>query len=183
MRDARITRDNSLLVIVDVQGKLALSMFDRAGLLANLKRLIVSAPDLDVPVVVLEQIPGKLGPTLPILEINKANVPVFEKRTFSAWGQPEFVNYLKTTKRNHLVVAGIESHVCVYQSIADFQQAGYVTHVVADAVSSRTEKNYRLGLDMCREAGAGTTVTESLLFEWMVSVDHPAFRTILQRVR
>ncbi len=179
----RMSSDNSLLVIVDVQGKLALSMFERAGLLANLQRLIASVPDLGLPLAVLEQMPAKLGPTLPALGLNKANVPVFEKRAFSAWGQPEFVKYLEKMKRKHLVVAGIESHVCVYQSIRDFQSAGYVTHVVADAVSARTERNYRIGLEMCCEAGARLTVTESLLFEWLGSVDHPAFRKILQRVR
>ncbi len=179
----RINCDNSLLIIVDVQGKLALSMFDRAALLANIKRLIDSAPDLEIPMAVLEQIPEKLGPTLPVLGIKEENVPVFAKRTFSAWGQPAFVDYLEKMKRRHLVVAGIESHVCVYQSISDFQQAGYVTHFVGDAVSSRSEKNYRMGLDMCRAAGARLTTTESVLFELMASVDHPAFRNILRRVR
>lgn len=179
----RMSLDNSLLIIVDVQGKLALSMYDRATLLANLNRLIASAPDLALPVVALEQIPEKLGPTLPVLELPRYDIPVFPKSAFSAWGEPAFVEYVKKMNRRHLVVAGIESHVCIYQSVRDLQQAGYVTHVVADAISSRAERNYRMGLAMCRDAGARMTTTESVLFEWMESVAHPAFRNVLRRIR
>ncbi len=179
----RMTCDNSLLILVDVQGKLALSMHDRAALLANIRTLIASAADMALPMVALEQVPEKLGPTLPVLEIDKYDFPIFTKRTFSASGQPALVEYLNKKKPRHLVVAGIESHVCIYLSIRDFQQAGYVTHVVGDAVSSRSEKNYRMGLAMCRAAGARLTTTESVLFELMESVDHPAFRNVLRRVR
>lgn len=178
-----MTCDNSVLLIVDVQGNLALSMFDRSRLLTNLQRLIRSMPVLHVPLAVVEQSPEKLGPTLPVLMTSMENAPVFSKRTFSAWRAPALAAHLETLQRTHVVVTGIETHVCVYQTVRDACQAGYTVSVVADAVASRSESNYRFGLDMCRDAGASLTTTEAILFDWMTSVDHPAFRTVLQQVR
>lgn len=176
-------RDKSLLLIIDAQEKLFRVMFDRARLSANLQRLALGARALGVPVAVLEQTPEKLGPTIPELAGRLEGAPVFAKRTFSGGGHADFMAYLKKTGRRHILAAGIESHVCVAQTVRDLCRAGHSPRVAADATSARTADNHRIGLEICRAAGAAPTSTEAVLFEWLESADHPAFRAILQLVR
>ena len=175
--------DKAVLVVVDVQGKLAEAMAEKEALYANLRRLILGARALAVPTIWTEQIPEKLGPTVPELQDLLAGQSALAKATFSCWGDGPFRVKLQSLGRRQVLLAGIETHVCVYQTAADLAANGYESHVVADAVSSRTLSNKLIGLEKIRDCGGQVTSVETALFELMRTAGHPAFRDILKLVK
>ena len=131
----------AVLVIVDVQGKLAQLMSDRETLFANLQCMIRGAQALAVPILWVEQNPAKLGPTIPeVAELLPALAPI-AKTSFSCAGNPAFMAELERLGRKQVLVVGIEAHVCVYQTATDLLGAGYTVEVVEDAVASRIASN------------------------------------------
>ena len=154
-----ITIENSGLFIIDVQGTLAEQMHESSALLKNLSILIQGAKLLDIPIVWVEQLPDKLGSThkdiLPYLSEQSIS-----KSTFSAWGDNEVRSQVEKLNRRNWLVAGIECHVCVYQTVRDLLKMHYDVHVVSDAVSSRTQDNKKIGLQAMQAAGAKMTSTE-----------------------
>jgi len=178
-----MTPDNTVFVLVDVQGNLAQAMHGRAPLFRSLQILVRGVRALRIPVMWLEQIPEKLGPTIPELREHLDGLEPVPKRSFSAWGEPAFVSALSGAGRRQVLLAGIEAHVCVYQTARDLESNGYAVEIVADAVSSRTAENRRMGLQKARDAGARLTSVETCLFELLGTAEHPAFRTILGLVK
>lgn len=169
---------NSAVILIDVQGKLSNAMHNSSELIDNLARLLKGAKALDLPIMWLEQVPDKLGPTVPELsEILVGQEPII-KIAFSACGDEGFMAQLESSGRKNLILCGIESHVCVYQSTRDLLLLGYNVQVVADCVSSRARANHELGLQMVSNNGAGITGYETLLFDMLKSPEHPAFREI-----
>jgi nicotinamidase-related amidase len=180
---ARFSAERAALVVVDVQGKLATLMHERESLYANLRQLAAGAKALGVPILWLEQNPERMGRTIPELqEILKDAQPI-PKMTFSGCGEPRFLDALAKTGRRQVILCGIETHVCVFQTAADLIEAGYAVQVVAEAVSSRSEQNRRIGLERIRAAGGTLTSVEMLLFELLGTAAHPAFREVLRLVR
>ncbi len=178
-----LTPQESALVLIDIQGKLAESMHDREMLFSNLHRLARAAPLLQLPILWVEQSPDKMGRTIaPLAELLSGQQPV-AKSSFSCCGEPAFMQALKQTGRRQLILTGIECHVCVFQTAADLLAAGFQVYTVADAVSSRTPRNCQIGLDRMRALGAQIVSTEMLLFELMKTADHPKFREIAKLVR
>lgn len=175
--------DQTVLVIVDVQGKLAQLMHARERLVENLGRLMRGAQALAVPLLVTEQNPTRMGPTIPELGSLLGDLHPIAKMSFGCAEEPAFMQALESLGRRHVLVAGIETHVCVFQTAAQLQPRGFGVQVVADAVSSRTESNYRFGLERIRNAGVPLTTVESALFELLGTADHPAFRTVLGLVK
>jgi len=175
--------EDTVLVLIDVQGKLAEVMHAREKLYDNLCRLIRGCRALNIPIIWMEQIPEKMGATIePIRELLPDLTPI-AKTSFSCCGEPAFTAELDSLGRKSVLLAGIETHVCVYQTAADLTANGYSVEVVSDATSSRTPENRSTGLERIRLCGAAATSVEMVLFELMNSAEHPAFREILRIVK
>jgi nicotinamidase-related amidase len=178
-----LTPDTTAFLLVDVQGRLAEAMHGREALYDNLQRLVQGLQALEVPIVWVEQNPERLGPTVtPVANVLRDVEPV-PKMSFSACGEPRVVEALARLGRKRVLVAGIETHVCVYQTVVHLLERGYEPHVVTDAVSSRTPANVELGLDRIRSASGILTGTEMCLFELLGDATHPAFKQILGLVK
>jgi len=175
--------DRTVLLLVDIQGKLAEIMYEKESFYQNLRRLIMGARALSLPVIWMEQIPEKMGPTIPEVRELLASEQPISKKSFSCCGEPLFMDKLKASSRKQVLIAGIETHVCVYQTAADLVALGYEPFVVADAVSSRSRSNKQVGLDRIKSSGAQVTSVETALFEMTRTSEHPAFRDILKIVR
>lgn len=170
--------DDTFFVLIDVQDKLARAMHDRERLLDNCRRALACMQALGVPVVWSEQVPEKLGPTLPELAALLPGATPIRKHTFSCCGEAAFNAAVEALKRSRAIVAGIEAHVCVYQTAADLFARGYHVELLADAVSSRTPGNRTIGLDRARSAGCSVSSVETAVFELLRTSEHPAFRDV-----
>jgi nicotinamidase-related amidase len=179
----RIQRPQAALVVVDIQERLLPAIFEREGVVRNAVRLIQGAGVLKVPVFASEQYRKGLGATVPEVAEAIAGFAPMEKMTFSAARIDGFGRTLKRQKLSDLLLCGIETHVCVSQTCLDFLDAGFRVFVAADAVSSRTSENHRLGLDRMREAGAALVSTEMALFELLEQAGTEEFKQILALVR
>ena len=174
---------NTALAIIDVQGKLATLMHEREQLYENLQILVRGVCALELPILWMEQYPEGLGPTIPELsELLGDQVPL-PKLSFSACGQSEFVQHLLQSGRKQVLIAGIETHICVYQTARELLDRGYEVEVVEDAVSSRTAANKRVGLEKIRSAGAEITSIETALFELLREAGGPQFKEIARLVK
>jgi nicotinamidase-related amidase len=175
--------DNTVLVVIDVQEKLALAMCDKEAVAENTTKLVKGAKVLGLPVVWTEQNPKGLGPTLPqVSELLTDTKPV-TKLSFSCCGEPAFMNELESLKRKQILICGIEAHVCVYQTSADLVSRGYEVQVVTDAVSSRTCENKAVGLEKSKTCGASLTSTETALFELLKVAEGDKFKQMLKVVK
>ena len=174
---------DSIVVLIDVQGKLASLMSDREQLYRQLQILLHGARILKVPILWLEQYRQGLGPTVAELAAILDGLEPIDKTTFSACGSPRFMQDLRQSGRRSVIVAGIESHVCVYQTTRDLLSAGYDVEVIAYAVSSRTVDNRQAGLQRMASLGAGMMSTEMVLFEWLRQAGSAEFKEISRLVR
>ncbi len=182
-RDEMITCADTALVLVDVQTKLAPAMHDKEVLLVNLERLVRGVRILGVPILWTEQNPAGLGSTLPeFADLLPDQKPV-SKFSFSCCGSEQFRNELNALKRKNLLIAGIEAHVCVYQTAADLIHLQYEVQIVADAVASRTPENKRIGLEKSKSVGASLTSTETVLFELLKDAKNEKFKEIVKIVK
>ncbi len=174
---------NSILLVIDVQGNLALGMHNAADLSSRISVVIKAAQILNIPIIYTEQVPQKLGETSPDIAKLLGNLKPITKASFSAWGSPEFQSALKKANRKNIIVTGIESHVCVYQTVRDLLQKKYVVEVVSDAVSSRSAANKTIALERMKALGAGITSSEMLVCELMKTAEHKNFREILSLIK
>jgi nicotinamidase-related amidase len=177
------TPDKTVLTLIDVQEKLAPFMHERDICVAAMQKLLRGLSAIRVPVIWMEQIPDKMGATIPELRECLTGQNPIPKTAFSCWGEPAYREALQRLDRPQVLLAGIETHVCVYQTAADLIANGYAVKVVADTVSSRSPANLQAGIEAMRAAGAALTTVEMILFELMRDSKHPAFRDILKIVR
>jgi len=175
--------ERSVLLVVDVQEKLFRVAFKREKLVDNLQRLIKGIQVLEVPVLLTEQYPQGLGPTIKEITLLLTNIKPIPKTSFSCCGDRAFLKELEKLDRRQVLISGIESHVCVYQTAADLICSGYEVHVVSDAISSRTEENREIGLKMMGRLGVNLTSTEAVLFELLKVAGGDKFKAISQIVR
>jgi nicotinamidase-related amidase len=181
-----LTREGTTLVVLDVQERLfhAMDADHREEVMRNIKVLATAARRLGVPTLVTEQYPKGLGHTLQELKDTlDPGVEPFEKVTFSCCGVEPFRARLKAAGARHVVLTGIEAHICVLMSALDLLAAGYTVHVVADAVTSRTQGNWRLAMDQLRQGGAVVTATETVLFQLLRQADTDDFRELARLIR
>lgn len=180
-----LERDKALLVVIDVQEKLCLAMDDnvRAKLVKNTGILLEAATELQIPVLVTEQYVKGLGSTLPELKEKAGNAACFEKMTFSCCGSSEFVAAVKASGRSQVVITGMETHVCVLQTVIELRDAGLEVHLVKDAVMSRSKQNWQTAVDAMTLAGAVPTCTESVLFQLLKAAGTDEFRKLSKLVR
>lgn len=178
-----LSRTAAVLIMIDFQGNLFEAMLDKEKLLANNVRLIQGFKTLNLPIMVTEQVPEKLGPTIPQLAAELGGIQPIAKQTFSCWADASFHDQLESLARRHVVMTGIECHVCVYQTALDLMSHGYSVHLVADAVSSRTPENRGIGIDAIKSAGAQITSTEMVLFELLRTAADPKAKEIFKIVK
>lgn len=174
------------LLVVDFQARLCAAMPEAvvAKHAKNVTHLLALAEELGLPVVVTEQYPQGLGPTLDtIAEALPADTPRHAKTMFSAWRDPGAAAALKATGRRRWVVTGMEAHICVVQTVRDLCAQGFVVHVPADAVVSRTKANWRTGLQLAAGAGATVTCTETALFDLLQEARGAAFKRVSRLIR
>jgi nicotinamidase-related amidase len=174
---------NTVLIIVDVQGKLAQLMHEKELLSKNVRVLIQACQILKIPIIWCQQTPAALGPTVPEIAELLAGVEPIDKASFSCCGNGDFNSKLNALSRKSVLLCGIETHVCVYQTAADLVKKGYQVDVIADAVSSRTAENKRTGLKRIAECGASISSMEMALFELLRTAEHPQFKQIARLVK
>jgi len=174
---------NTILIVIDIQGNLYQSMDDKLFLLENNRKIIRGVSVFDIPLVVTEQTPHKLGPTIPEIGELLNGVAPIAKAGFSCWKHQGFVQTVTSHNRKDILVAGIEAHVCVYQTVMDMLAEGYRVHVVADAVSSRTARNREIGMARMRDAGAAIVSAEMVLFELLQTAESEKFKDIFKIVK
>ncbi|MBD3403310.1 isochorismatase family protein [candidate division GN15 bacterium] len=177
--------ETTALVFVDIQGKLATLMYEKDRLFANLVRMARGAHALDIPIIWNEQLPDKLGETIPELKetLESLDKQPLIKKHFSACGNPDFVKTLEATGRKDVLLTGIETHICVYQSAIDLLESGYNVHLVIDATSSRLEHNYHLGVQRIKDAGAVLTSVEMCLLELQEIAEGDRFRELIKIIK
>lgn len=175
--------ESSILVVVDVQGRLARLMHESEAMIRQQKILIGACRLLEVPVLWAEQLPEKLGPTVDELQQPLAGLAPCAKSSFGCFGDPELRQKIEHSGRRQVLLAGIETHVCVWQTASALIEAGYSVHVVADAVSSRSAFNRDIGLRRMARAGAHLSNVEMVLFELMVDATHPKFRDVTRLLK
>ena len=173
----------TILVIIDVQGKLAQIMHDREDLVKNLQILISGAKLLEIPIIWMEQLPDKLGPTIPEIQELLQDIEPIVKGVFSCARNEEFNGRLQELHGHDIILAGIESHVCVYQTAMDLLGQDFTVHVAADAVSSRTDSNKQLGLERMLLEGVVQTSVEMVLFELQGVATGDRFRKLAKLVK
>ena len=175
-----IKREESILIIIDIQEKLLPVMAEKEQVLQNAVRLVKFANIVRLPVVVTEQ--DKLGETVPEIKDELTKAEVFGKITFDCFGEEAFRAHLGLTGRRNLILAGIESHICVAQTALRALD-NYSVHVVADAVSSRTPHNKEVALNRLRANGVTITSTEMVIYEILRQAGTTEFREILKLVK
>ena len=174
---------NSCLVVVDVQGKLAQLMYGKDVLFKNIQILIRAAQILKIPLLWCQQCPDALGPTVPeIAELLTDHEPI-DKAAFSCCGVEPFNSTLNELARNQILLCGIETHVCIFQTAVDLVRKGFEVSVIADAVSSRTLANKQIGLERVAAEDATIYSTEMVLFELLRTAEHPRFREIAKLIK
>ncbi len=175
---------SAALVVIDVQEKLCLAMNEKVlrQLATNAGILLDAANELKIPVVATEQYVKGLGETVAELK-NRLAEPALEKMTFSCCGDPVFMAKMKALGKKQVIVVGMECHVCVLQTVLELLDAGFVVHLVRDAVMSRKKENWLVGVDTARDAGAVITSTEAALFQLLKVAGTDEFKKLSKLVR
>lgn len=179
-----LERNRAAVVVIDIQEKLCRAMDPEvlAALTANTTIILEAARELGLPVVATEQYVKGLGETLaPLKALLPA--PALEKMTFSCCGDGRFVAALKATGRTQVIIVGMETHVCVLQTVIELLDAGFVVHVVGDAVMSRSGSNWQTALSVMASAGAVITSTEAALFQLLKVAGTEEFKKLSKLVR
>jgi hypothetical protein len=176
-----LSRGRSGLLIIDVQEKLIPAIVHHEQLQWNLRRLLDGASLLKVPCWGTEQYPEGLGPTVPSLAQRLGEIPA--KKRFSAYGCGTWPKPWVEQGIHQVVVAGIEAHVCVLQTVLDLLSSGFQVHVVIDAIASRRPHDYETALRRMENQGAILTTVEMVLFEWCETAADPEFKKISALIR
>ncbi|MGO8796735.1 MAG: hydrolase [Candidatus Sulfotelmatobacter sp.] len=169
------------LVVVDIQEKLLPPIFQKERLVRNAQLLIRAARVLKIPTLVTTQYARGLGPTVPEVASLLPETQAIDKDRFSCFGSDAFCGVLRGLpgNRNTLLLCGMESHICVTQTALAALREGYLVHVASDAVSSRTEWNWKIGLERMRDAGAVISSAEMMIYELLRSSGSAAFKEML----
>ncbi len=173
------------LVVIDIQEKLLPPIFQKAQLVKNSQLLIRLAGILRLPALVTTQYAKGLGNTVPEIASLLPESAAIDKQMFSCFGSDAFCSLLKRLpgNRNTVLLCGMESHICVTQTALGALREGYIVHVASDAVSSRTEWNWKIGLERMRAAGAVISSTEMIIYELLRSSGSPAFKELLPHLK
>lgn len=176
--------DECVLAVIDIQERLLVHIHEKERLVRNAQLLIRLAHILSIPVVVTTQYSKGLGPTVPAILSLLPNVAPVDKLEFGCFGSSEFCAAISALAgRSTLLACGMETHICVMQTVLGALGQGQNVHVAADAVGSRAELNWKLGLERMREAGAVISSTEMIIYELLRKSGSPAFKEMLQYLK
>lgn len=180
----RLNRDDTILVMVDIQQRFVPHIHGIDELLANGSKIVKGCMILGVPVMVTEQYPQGLGATVAHIKgAVGANFAPFEKTAFSIFDDSAISRAIKDYGRKNILICGIEAHICVIKSVLDGLDAGYNMHWITDVISSRTEKNAAAATRRAIQCGAFSSSTEMALFQLMESKNDTAFQEISKMIR
>ncbi|UUM31975.1 hydrolase [Vibrio japonicus] len=178
-----LIKENTGLIVVDIQGKLARIVHDSETLIANSAKLIKGAQVLGLPILWLEQNSEKLGPTVEELGILLDEQQPIEKFTFNGCAEPNFMEAVRRSDVQTWLVCGIETHICVYQTAMGLKHHGYGVQLVQDCISSRTAENKQLGITKLINNGIELTGLEMCLYELVKDCRETEFRDVLSLIK
>jgi nicotinamidase-related amidase len=177
--------ERCVLIVVDIQQKLLPPIFQKDQLVRNSQLLIRTAGVLKIPALLTTQYAKGLGETIPEVASLLPQTEAIDKNLFSCFGSDMFCSLLKRLpgNRNTVLLCGMESHICVMQTALAALREGYIVHVASDGVSSRSEFNWKIGLERMRAAGAVLSSTEMMIYELIKSSASPAFKELLPHLK
>jgi len=177
--------EECVLLVIDIQEKLLPPIFNKEALVRNSQLLIHTAQILDIPVVVTTQYARGLGNTVPEIAALLPSVAPIDKVEFSCFGKDSFCSAIKTLPGNRttMLLCGMEAHICVAQSALAALELGYLVHVASDAIGSRHEWNWQVGLERMQNAGAIISSTEMMIYELLRKSGTPQFKELLQYIK
>ncbi|MFH1446138.1 MAG: hydrolase [Chloroflexota bacterium] len=178
-----LNSEESILVVIDVQGKLVHVVEDSSLILTNIQKLIMGAQALNIPIIVTNQVPEKLGTTTPEIAELLPEVEPISRTSFSCLREIQFMVRLNELACKQIILCGLEAHICLYQSALDLLEAGYEVYYVVDAISARAAVNKQTAITRVIAAGAKLTTVEMLLFEMLRDARHPAFKAIAKIIK
>jgi len=183
-----LSRSRAALLVIDMQERLSAAIPETvlAQMVRNTAVLIETARRMWLPIVVTQQYPKGLGPTLPAIEDALRDAPTlkrFDKVCFSVTGSEVFGALAPKLGRDQWIVTGMEAHVCVYQTARGLVDRGYQVHVVADAMASRTKPNFEIGRNLIERAGAYVTSTEVVVFDLLGSAADVEFKALSRLIK
>ncbi len=179
----RITKENTVGLIIDIQDRLVPAMWEKEVLLKNCQVLIQGLSELEIPLLVTQQYSKGLGETIPEIKSVISDFSFIEKRNFSCCDELVVIEKLKELDAKNIIICGIESHVCVLQTAVDLKEAGFNPIVVMDCVSSRSKESIETAKERFRFEGIMMTSYESILFELARSSASPEFKAISRLVK
>ncbi len=179
----KLISDQTLLLIIDVQEKLVPAMSGAANLVGRLVTLIKGIHLLNIPIIYTEQYPKGLGATVPEIRDLLEKEVRCEKQSFSCCLNPDFNETLKRRKRHQILIGGIETHVCVFQTCLDLLADGYAVYLVADTVASRKESDSSLALRVLENGGVNLRSVEMVLFELLQTSRHEKFKEVSKLIK
>ncbi len=178
-----ISEDNCCFVLVDVQEKLLSKVHECRKLIENLEIVLKAFNILDLPVIWCQQAPEALSSTVPELKAHLENNTPLNKTSFNCTDSNEFNQKLNELNKENIILSGIESHICIYQTAASLKKMSKNVTVIADAVSSRNPENKKISINAMAEMGIKISSTEILLFELLKTSEHSEFRKISKLIK
>tara|TARA_R110000787_G_scaffold16622_18_gene50557 strand:+ start:3790 stop:4332 length:543 start_codon:yes stop_codon:yes gene_type:complete len=178
-----LQRDESVLLVIDVQERLLPAMNDPRMVVEHSGMLLQAATELAVPIMVSEQYPKGLGLTVSPLRELAAGGRIFEKMAFSCADEADIIKHLRSLGRRQLVLCGIEAHVCVLQTALGLRREGYDVFVAEDAISSRASENMAAGRRRMAANNIEMVSTEMVIFEWLQVAGTPEFKTLSKLIK
>ena len=179
----KLNGDQTVLLIIDVQQKLLPVMNGSGELIASVIRLVKGVRSLEIPIIVTEQYPKGLGLTVSEIRELVPDIEPVEKRSFSCCLNENFKSVLASLNRKQVLISGIETHVCVYQTCVDLLESGYDVYLIVDAVSSRKQSDKDLALRVLEKEGVQLRSVEMALFELLKTSGHSKFREISKIIK
>jgi len=178
-----LDKENTALLIIDVQEKLMEVMGNGQRIVTNILNLLQLSELYDLPVILTEHFPKWLGSTLPEIVKSLPSTYPIKKLNFNCCDVDAFNRKLDSTGRKNIIITGVESHICVFQTCASILERGFNAHVPQDAVDSRTEENWRVGLELMNKAGAYITSTETVIYQILKKAGTKEFKKMLKLIR
>ncbi len=178
-----LSKEHAGLVVVDVQAKLMAVMRQRERVIDNLKKLLHLSRLFNLPVLLTEQYSRMMGSTLPEIKDALPACKPIDKMDFNCCAVEPFNDSLKSMGIINIILTGVETHICVFQTCVSLLEKGYIVHLPQDAVDSRTEENWHVGIELMKNAGAVITSTETIIFQILKRAGTKEFKEMLKLVK
>ena len=174
---------NCILVLIDLQEKLFPYVQEKERILQQIKKLIKFAEIMKIPIILTEHYPKGLGSTIKEIKTSLPKYSPIKKITFSAFRSNEFLEKIQNTKIKTLIFCGIESHICIEQTVLDGISLGFKIHIISDAISSRKKHDLQIGIDKMKQCGGIISTTEMAMYEILERADTNEFKDALKLVK